>query len=451
MVSNPELTDKLRSQASSICESRGWVLGSPLPPGGTSAVYEVMKDGIACALKVYDPTFLKDRRGEATRARFSLMLEKLKGHTCPYLVEIYDGGECDETLWLLMARVPGNCLVNVLESVPRNAIRRIIDNVARAARFLEELGLCHRDIKSENIVVSEDFQQAVLLDLGVIRQVDDDGAGTDNDGQLPFVATAQYSSPEYMFRLFPLGPRLWLGLTYYQLGAVLHDMIMRVPLFDDVVRQSKENRYLIAYAVATRIPVVAIIPDVPQDLTLIAQRALDKDLERRLAAVNWDDFIDDAGKQQRRYEVLLGLQGGPQRPVISKKRQIQLQQLANSFCTVLDGRFVAVGIHAKREIKNIAPDRICARFIWSPPALGTSSTIASIIEFADKDGRLQIDAWAETTGRQEPKISTQKFPAFSAEMPVGDPIPSVALESVYEAGLRVSAEITTLLRQASAS
>jgi hypothetical protein len=111
-----------------------------------------------------------------------------------------------------------------------------------------------------------------------------EGAGTDDNGQLPFVATAQYSSPEYLFRLVPQGPDLWRGLTYYQIGGVLHDLIMRRPLFAD--RVTNENKYLIAYAVANETPELHL-GGVEDELVLLARDCLDKDLARRLSLVSW--------------------------------------------------------------------------------------------------------------------------------------------------------------------
>jgi len=54
--------------------------------------------------------------------------------------------------------VPYSNLANVLHLVPRDRIWPIVSQVASAARFLESLELAHRDIKPDNIAVSDDFQ-----------------------------------------------------------------------------------------------------------------------------------------------------------------------------------------------------------------------------------------------------------------------------------------------------
>ncbi len=140
---------------------------------------------------------------------------------------------------MLMERVSGKMLTDVLQLVPTSAFMRIVEQVARAAKFLEDKGLTHRDIKSDNIMVDDAFERATLVDVGVVRLLEDVvGSGTDDDGQLPFVATARYSSPEYMFRLMPPGPELWRALNFYQMGGLIHDLVAGEPLFEQVVRQA---------------------------------------------------------------------------------------------------------------------------------------------------------------------------------------------------------------------
>src|SRR6185503_4141522 len=118
-----------------------------------------------------------------------------------------------------------------LKFIPRAKIRQIVDQVTQAAIFLRTRGFCHRDIKAANVFISDDFERCTLLDVSVVRAVHDPvGIGTDHEGQLPVVATARYSPPEYLFRLVDPSPELWHALTVYQLGGLLHDLIMREPL-----------------------------------------------------------------------------------------------------------------------------------------------------------------------------------------------------------------------------
>jgi serine/threonine protein kinase len=289
------------------CTTQGkqWTLGNALGQGGTAPVFEVSSPDGSRALKLYDPQFCAGKTGELERKRIQQQLS-LKGHNCPQLVEIYDGGDFEDRLFLLMGRAPGVELEKKLAVVPRTQIRHVVDQIARAAIFLRDRGLCHRDIKAANIFISDDFSQITLLDISVIRDIYDPlGIGTDRDGQLPIVATARYSPPEYLFRLIDAGPDLWHALNVYQLSALLHDLIMREPLFQAEYAQSKQNRYRFAWVVATSVPQVAAA-DVDQDLILAAHRGLDKDWKRR-STLALEDFLAEPGVRKANALQVLGV------------------------------------------------------------------------------------------------------------------------------------------------
>lgn len=289
------------------CEGKGsgWSVRAPLGKGGTAPVFEVdSPDGLK-ALKIYDAKFSEGPKGEIEQKRIDQQLA-LKEHDCPFLVQVYDGGRFEERFYLLMNRAPGTELEKRLTDVPRNKIRQIVDQVARAAIFLRGKGLCHRDIKAANVFISDDFEHCTLLDISVIRDVSDPiGVGTDHDSQLPIMATARYSPPEYLFRLIEPGPDLWHALNVYQLGALLHDLIMKEPLFQPEYLRSAENRYRFAWIIAMTAPVLHAA-DVDRDLMFTARRALDKDWQRR-SDLRLEDFFADSNVQQAHALQVLGL------------------------------------------------------------------------------------------------------------------------------------------------
>ena len=273
------------------------------------------------ALKIYDREYSSGRLGVVEHDRIKQQL-RLKGHNCQSLVQIYEGDRVEDRLYLLMNRAPGTELEKHLRSVPRNNIRGIVRQVAQACLFLSERRLCHRDVKAANIFVSDDFDQATLLDISVIRDIHDPiGVGTDHEGQLPVLATARYCPPEYLFRLIEPGPELWHALTVYQLGGLLHDLIMRTPLFQAEYEQSATNRYRFAWLVATKIPEVRAA-DVDEDLVFLANRALDKDWKRR-SEIRIEDFLLDSTSQRRQAFEMFGLRG---RPIFRSNDEMAIQQ-----------------------------------------------------------------------------------------------------------------------------
>ena len=281
---------QLRRYAEAFCQGRDpdWALTKEIGSGNSASVYKVTSGKRDAALKIYHPRFFADDKGEVERRRV-LDQMTLKGHGHAYLVDFFDAGPLEDTYFLLMEYFPWPSLDRRLRTMERRHIAQVVSKIAAAAEFLEQRGFVHRDIKPANVVVSHDCEIVKLLDLGVMRTIsaDDSAPGTDHGYALPFVATAQYSSPAYLFRDNAATEDMWKALTFYQLGAVLHDLLMKRPLFDSEVRTL--NKYRVAAAVLLKTPEVHAV-DVPPWLVTLARICLVKDDDLRLTRVRWASF-----------------------------------------------------------------------------------------------------------------------------------------------------------------
>jgi serine/threonine-protein kinase len=275
-------------------KGKGWDLRDAAGQGKTAPVFVIDTPEGERALKIYT----KEYSAEIDEKRVEQQI--IVGvHECPSLVNVYEGGRFDGRLYVLMSKAPGNELAKRLKDIPRNKIRGIVGQIAQAVVFLRMRGMCHRDIKCENIYISDDFNTATLLDISTMREINDPvGIGTDHGGTLPIVATARYCSPEYLFRLVEPGADLWHALDVYQLGGVLHDLIMQEPLFQEEYIRAPDNRYRFAWVVATQVPIITS-PDADFDLIMLARQALDKDWRRR-SNLRIEDFMNDSRTQQLR-------------------------------------------------------------------------------------------------------------------------------------------------------
>ena len=324
VAKNSPVRSEAREIAARWCQTKGdgWSLAEQLGVGGTAPVFEIMSPDGPRALKIFDQDFSSGALGDIEHNRIQQQLS-LQNHDCRSLVQVYEGGKTEDRLYLLMSRAPGTELEKRLHAVPRTKIRGILDEVARACLFLWNRDLCHRDIKAADIFVSDDFNHSTLLDISVIRDIHDPvGVGTDRDGQLPVLATARYCPPEYLFRLIEPSPALWHALTVYQLGALLHDLIVRVPLFQAEYEQSATNRYRFAWLVATQISKIRA-PDLDDDLLFLANRALDKDWKRR-STLRIEDFLHDSTSRQTNAFQMLGIVRGP---LVQARLDIQLYRV----------------------------------------------------------------------------------------------------------------------------
>lgn len=439
MTDEDRMKRELEPIARQLCKTKDWELGAFLGAGTTAATFEASAVEGLCALKIYSPRFLTGKRGEQVKRRFEIVVDQLRDHHCPHLITVYQGAEFNNTLYMLMQRAPGKCLAKVLKSIPAGNIREIVRQIATAAKFLEGRGLCHRDIKSDNIVITEDFSNAVLLDLGVVRWLDEEGVGTDQGGQLPFIATAQYSSPEYMFRLTSSGPDLWRGLTFYQLGGLIHDLIMKERLFEDVVQRATENRYLIAYAVATRIPSIMHDGSVPLDLVLLAQRALEKEITKRLASVEWTDFL--GGDSTRQDEIILGLRSGKTRSLAPTRTVVPTW--IRSLEIELDAKLAQSGIHCGHSYKIRSADCAILELSWSPSieVLPAESKIIVRIELNEQIANVIVAISSELQIGQSIASTFGPSPVVTLAAQVGEQYSPMLVEQCRDRFTVASAQV----------
>jgi serine/threonine protein kinase len=265
----------------------GWTVAGLLGNGKSALVLAATKGPDAGALKIFDPEMV-ERLGKKVQIGRIERQCQLIGKDHPNLVRILAGGECASSglLYIVMEKLGPRTLADALATTPRDAIYPIMTQLASAAQFLESQSppLVHRDIKPENIAISDDLSTVKVLDLGVIRPV---GLGdlTDSADNKPFLGTLRYSSPEYLVRKEDDTLEGWRALTFYQLGAVLHDLIMKRPLF----AQYGDPYGRLVEAVRNEIPVIEA-KDVPPELIVLARNCLLKDPTQRLRFVTWAHF-----------------------------------------------------------------------------------------------------------------------------------------------------------------
>lgn len=255
--------------------------------GASAFVFQAKSpDGKQLAVKVFDPAFIKQFNDEVQVARIERQL-LLKGKHHDHLIEIIDGGRCADTglHYLVMPFLPAPSLDKVLDKIPREGIWSIVSQIAAAARFLEDQKMYHRDIKPANIVVTGDnYGHAILLDLGVLRPLGLRSL-TDTTNTKAFVGTTRYSPPEFLVRDEADSAEGFRAVTFYQIGAVLHDLIMRRPMFHDI----QEPYPRLVQAVLLEDAVVDA-KDVPAELIRLARICLTKDPQRRSKSLSWDSF-----------------------------------------------------------------------------------------------------------------------------------------------------------------
>ena len=264
----------------------GWELVECLSHGKSAVVMRGRRGENTAAVKIFHPGLIERYGREAQLARLSRERELIDKHHLN-IARILEAGTCETSghLFVVMEYVPGRPLSQALDEIPRSNIAALTEQLARAAMQLEDWGFTHRDIKPDNIHVTEDLSKLVLLDFGVLKPHGDDAA-TSQQASKAFIGTHQYSPPEMIHGREEDTLNGWRAVTFYQIGAVLHDLIARKPIFSyatsrhaDLVEAIDNHRVVVA------------AEDVDPRLSNLATRCLLKYPLERLELVRWEDFL----------------------------------------------------------------------------------------------------------------------------------------------------------------
>jgi len=271
-------------------ELGGWKLKAFIGAGKSAIVFEAFRDGHRAAVKVFHPELVERYGIDAQKIRINRE-RGLIGTSHPNLVEILDGGVCETHghPYVVMELVEGSILSEALGGISRNAIEPIIEQLASGAKHLEDRGLIHRDIKPDNIMLlGLNPPMIKLLDFGVLRPIGDNAA-TDQPGHKSFIGTHQYSPPEMVHLREEDSVDGWRAISFYQIGAVLHDLVMRKRIFSDY----EDAIGNLVVAIDSVFPAISA-PDVPAEICDLAKRCLLKKPQERIRLVAWSEFMFSA-------------------------------------------------------------------------------------------------------------------------------------------------------------
>jgi serine/threonine protein kinase/beta-lactam-binding protein with PASTA domain len=268
-----------------------YLVGRRIARGGMASVYEatdtrlhrqvaikIMHPGLGDAMHEREP----DDGGSAFDSdsamtfaeRFVREARASARLTHENIVGVYDQGEDQGTVYLVMEYVPGHTLRDLIRAqAPMSPARALvlIEPVLAALAAAHRAGLIHRDVKPENVLIADDGRIKVA-DFGLAKAVSTDTQHTATAGVL--IGTVSYLAPELV-----VNGSADARADVYAAGVLLYEMLTgRKP-------HEGESPIQVAYQhVHADVPAPSnLVPAIPAYVDALVARATARDRDLRPA------------------------------------------------------------------------------------------------------------------------------------------------------------------------
>ncbi|MFX0200321.1 MAG: protein kinase [Candidatus Hodarchaeota archaeon] len=245
-----------------------------LGKGGMGRVYKVLDKEVNAkvALKLIKPEIASDKK---TIERFRNELKVARDIAHKNVCRMYDLGKKEGAYYITMEYVSGEDLKSFIRRSGIISTSKAISIASQVCEGLLEahrLGVVHRDLKPQNIMIDKDGN-ARIMDFGIARSLRTKGI----TGSGVMIGTPEYMSPEQVD-----GKEADQRADIYSLGVILYEMVTgRVPFEGDTpfsigVKQKSEVPQ----------PPREINEQIPEDLNNIILKCMEKDKEKRFQSVS---------------------------------------------------------------------------------------------------------------------------------------------------------------------
>ena len=194
--------------------------------GGMGAVYLAEQPGLGREVAIKE-LILSPAADPTALMRFLQEAQVMARTSHPNLVQVHDLEQIGDANYIVLEFVRGRSLRDRLNQgpIPMPQTFAVMHGVLQALDYAHKRSIVHRDMKPENVLLSDEGDVKVA-DFGIARLTDDSGAGSTATKTGTTVGTPQYMSPEQV-----ASSKVDGRSDLYSAGIMFYELIVGQPPF----------------------------------------------------------------------------------------------------------------------------------------------------------------------------------------------------------------------------
>ena len=203
-----------------------YLIKGELGRGGMGAVYLAEQPGLGREVAIKE-LILSPAADPTALMRFLQEAQVMARTSHPNLVQVHDLEQIGDANYIVLEFVRGRSLRDMvnLGSVPLPQTFAVMHGVLQALDYAHKHAIVHRDMKPENVLLSDEGNVKVA-DFGIARLTDDSGPGGTATKTGTTVGTPQYMSPEQV-----ASSKVDGRSDLYSAGIMLYELVVGQPPF----------------------------------------------------------------------------------------------------------------------------------------------------------------------------------------------------------------------------
>ena len=244
----------------------------PIGQGGMAKIYLAYQPSIRreVAIKVMSSPL---QQNASSVKRFAQEVEVIAQLQHPQIIPVYDFGEHDDQIYIVMAYIRGGTLADRIDQAPNGSpnqeIIRLFDLIAEGLDYAHSKGIVHRDLKPNNILMDES-SHPYIADFGLAKLT---------EGKIELTNTMMTGTAAYMAPEIAQSGKSTKRADIYAIGIILFEMLTgQLPFQGDTPYK------MLSAHIHQPVPNIhKFRPDLPEAVQAVIDKVLAKDPVNRFA------------------------------------------------------------------------------------------------------------------------------------------------------------------------